>query len=76
MFDKSRIVFINNIGLKQSAILLKAHSAFLHLFPDYLLIFEIVKFPKNGNKIKKKSRLITLYACQIKNRIYNTYQQY
>ena len=63
MFDKSRIVFINNIELKESAILLKAHSAFLHLFPDYLLIFEIVKFPKNGNKIKKKSRLIAFYAC-------------
>ena len=53
MFGKSRIVKINNIELKESVILLKAHAAFLHLFPYYLLIFEIVKFPKSGYKIRK-----------------------
>ena len=53
MFDKSRIVSINNIELKESAILLKAQAAFLHLFPNNLLIFEIVKFPKSGYKIRK-----------------------
>ena len=66
MFDKSRIVFINNIDLKESVILLKAHAAFLYLFPNHLLILRLSSFQKMETKLKRNQDLSRFMLAKLR----------